>query len=157
MRSLMLKGIQYEQIDGVSWEMRRLEEDAEDELARYIDNLYKVKNRQKTPFDYVEFQSAVEHKFAADLDGNEDVRCFVKLPNWFKVDTPLGPYNPDWAILVKKDLARLYLVRETKGSILSEDLRETEKNKIECGRKHFRAINVNYDVVTSLGETLRSL
>ena len=157
MKSLMLKGIRYEQIDGISWEMHTLEEEAEKELTRYIDKLYKVKHREKTPFDYIEWQSSVEQQFAAELDANEDVRCFIKLPNWFKVDTPLGPYNPDWAILYTNGATRLYLVRETKGSLIQESLRESEKQKIDCGRKHFRAIGVDYNVTTSLGETIRAL
>lgn len=157
MQNLMLKGIEYERIAGVTWEMHLLEDDAENELSRYLENLYTVQHQEKTPYDHIEWQSAVEQKFAADLDANEDVRFFVKLPNWFKVETPSGPYNPDWAILIEQDDAKLYLVRETKSSLIKEDLRKAENDKIDCGRKHFKAIEVDYDVTDSLRQTLRNL
>ncbi len=65
------------------------------------------------------------------------MKLYIKLPDWFKIETPLGSYNPDWAVLIEKDnTEKLYFVVETKGSILSEDLREKEIKKIECGRKH---------------------
>ena len=83
-----MKGIEYEKIANLVWEMRRLEEDAEKEITRYLDRLYTVKNVGKTPFEEVEFASEVEHKFARDLDHNDRVKFFVKLPAWFKVETP---------------------------------------------------------------------
>ncbi len=113
LRDLMLEGIEYERIDGDYWEMRRLEQDDEEGIRRYLNNLYEVQNTGKTPYNYVEFDSAVERQFAADLDNNEDAKFFVKLPAWFRVDTPLGAYNPDWAILTERE-KKLYMVRETK-------------------------------------------
>ena len=78
---------------------------------------------------------------AKKFENNEDVKMYVKLPDWFKVDTPLGGYNPDWAVLIEKDGAeRLYFVVETKGNILAEELREREYRKIQCGHKHFEAL-----------------
>jgi Restriction endonuclease len=68
---------------------------------------------------------------------------YAKLPGWFKVPTPLGTYNPDWAVLVEMDGAeRLYLVVETKGGLFTDDLRAKESAKIECGKAHFKALQV---------------
>jgi type III restriction enzyme len=75
----------------------------------------------------------------------------VKLPAWFEIDTPIGKYNPDWAIL-KHDDSVLYLVRETKGTKDFEKLRCAEAEKIRCGRKHFKSLGVDFDVVTSAAE-----
>ncbi|CAN5593000.1 DEAD/DEAH box helicase family protein [soil metagenome] len=155
MQEIITDGIEYERIDGLVWEMRRLEEDAEKELTSYLDNLYEVQNAQKTPFDYVQHQSDVEKEFARSLDRSPMVRFFVKLPQWFKVDTPVGPYNPDWAIMLQGDTDKLYLVSETKGSTLSDDLRATELKKIHCGKRHFQALGVDYQVTTSLNDMLQ--
>jgi len=71
------------------------------------------------------------------------VKVYAKLPGWFKVPTPLGSYNPDWAVLVDKDgEERLYFVVETKGSLFAEDLRDKESGKIECGKVHFKELAV---------------
>jgi len=156
LHDLMLKGIHYEKIAGQFWEMRRLEEDAEEGLVRYLNNLYEVKNRDKTPYDYVEYQSEVEKQFAQDLDNNEKVKLFVKLPSWFKVDTPIGPYNPDWAFVLEGD-KKLYLVRETKNTIDEEKRRKEENAKIDCGRKHFETLGTDFDVTISLKDVLAKL
>ncbi len=153
----MLAGIQYEHLAGQTWEMRTLEDEAARKLDGYLTNLYRVQHEHKTPYDYVEIQSKVEEEFARRLDADDAVKFFVKLPGWFKVDTPLGPYNPDWAILLKGDATTLYLVQETKGTADTAGLRSVEAQKIACGRKHFEAIGVGYDVTTSLSETLRKL
>ena len=76
---------------------------------------------------------------------------FVKLPSWFKIETPIGPYNPDWAFVTESD-ERLYFVRETKSTLDSDDRRTKENQKIICGRKHFEALSVDFDVVTKLSE-----
>ena len=151
MHELMLDGIKYEKIAGEFWEMQRLEDDAEKGITRYLKNLYEVQNRHKTLFDAIEFDSEVEKRFAADLDNNENVRLFVKLPSWFKIDTPIGPYNPDWAFVTERE-EKLYLVRETKGTLDREERRTQENQKIECGRRHFDEIGVDFDVVTQLSD-----
>ena len=151
LRRQVLTGIEYQEIAGDQWEMRRLEPEDEEAIQRYASRLYKVQKQCKTPFDHVEFDSDVEHRFAKALDGNEDVRFYIKLPAWFRVDTPAGSYNPDWAIMFEKG-QKLYLVRETKGSPDSDDRRETENYKIACAEKHFAAINVDYAVVTSMDD-----
>ena len=100
---------------GQYWEQSRIEQDAEEGIVRYLNNLYEVQNREKSLFDAIEYESEVERQFARDLDNNENVKLFVKLPWWFKVDTPIGPYNPDWAFVTERE-EKLYFVRETKGT-----------------------------------------
>lgn len=129
-RELMVDGIRYERIDGLSYEMR-LFEDAE--IESYLSRLVEVK---RSIHDAVEWASEVERKFAEALDANEDVRLFVKLPRWFKVETPLGSYNPDWAIVRESD-GKVYLVAETKGTIDRKTLPDGERLRIKCGQRHF--------------------
>lgn len=96
--------------------------------------------------DMIVCDSETEVKFALFLDGRKDVPLFLKLPDWYKIPTPLGNYNPDWAF-VREEAAgrRLYLVRETKGGSDIEKLQwETEGWKIRCGEAHFNAIVVDY-------------
>lgn len=151
LHDLMLEGIQYEKIAGNYWEMSRIEDEAEKDLTRYLNNLYEVQNQNKSLFDFIEYESELEKRFAQDLDNNQDVKIFVKLPGWFKIDTPIGTYNPDWAFVTQRD-EKLYFVRETKGTLDSEERRLKENQKIHCGRKHFEIIGVDFDVVTSLKE-----
>jgi type III restriction enzyme len=151
LHDLMLEGIKYEKVAGQHWEMSRIEQEAEEGIVRYLSNLYEVQNRDKCLFDAIEYESEVEKQFARDLDNNENVRLFVKLPSWFKIDTPIGPYNPDWAFVTERD-EKLYFVRETKSTLDSEERRTKENQKIACGRKHFGTLGVDYDVVTSLAE-----
>ena len=156
LHDLIIDGIHYEKIVGHKWEMHRLEDENEGGLLRYLNNLYEVQNKNKSLYDYVEFDSEIERNFARDLDVNENVKMFVKLPAWFRVDTPLGPYNPDWAIVLE-DGDQLYLVRETK-STLDEDKRRREENaKLACGKKHFKAIDVDFDVAVSLKDVFIKL
>ena len=83
----------------------------------------------------------MERSFAEQLENNESVKVYAKLPGWFKVPTPLGSYNPDWAVVIEDNgLNKLYFVVETKGSIEGKDLRPKEQAKIQCGEKHFAAL-----------------
>ncbi|MHB2165632.1 restriction endonuclease [Alsobacter sp. R-9] len=151
LQELMLDGIKYEIVANHFWEQSRLEQEAEQGIVRYLTNLYEVKHREKALFDAIEYESEVEKNFARDLDSNENVKLFVKLPFWFKIDTPIGSYNPDWAFVTERD-EKLYFVRETKSTLDNEELRTKENQKIACGRKHFDILGVDYDVVTSLAE-----
>lgn len=151
LHELMLDGIQYEKIADQFWEMSRLEPNSETELTRYLNNLYEVRNKEKSIYDWVEYDSEIERQFAKDLDNDVDVKMFIKLPAWFKIDTPIGPHNPDWAFMTEAD-EKLYFIRETKSSLDSDDRRTKENQKIKCGKGHFETIGVNYDVVTSLAE-----
>ena len=156
MHRQMVDGIKYEPIPGVHWEMRRLEPEASEEIERYAARLYKVQSDKKTLYDHVEVESEVERRFAKGLDDNVNVRFFMKLPAWFTVDTPIGPYNPDWAI-VFEDSERVYLVRETKGSVDADELRGREETKIRCAREHFDAIGVDYAVTSKVEDMISAL
>ncbi|MDN7127041.1 DEAD/DEAH box helicase family protein [Pseudidiomarina sp. 1APR75-33.1] len=148
-----VKGIEYEKVGGSIYEMHNLEEEAERGITRYLNNLYEVQNQDKTLFDFVEYDSEVEREFAKACDNDDRIKFYCKLPASFKIDTPVGPYNPDWALVTEGE-EKLYLVRETKSTRNRTELRESEQDKISCGEKHFAAIDVNYDVVTNLNEAL---
>ena len=151
LHDLILAGIQYEKVAGHYWQMSRIEKDAENDIVRYLGNLYEVKNQEKCIVDRIAFDSEVERRFAEDLDNHENVRLFVKLPRWFKIDTPIGSYNPDWAFMTENH-GKLYFVRETKGSTDDRALRCLENQKIKCGERHFNTLGVDYGVVTKLSE-----
>ena len=145
---LVVEGIQYERIAGSLYELRELQKDGEEEKDRFLDQMYKVKNSGKSDFDYVAFDSEVERQFAEKLDSREDVKFFMKLPAKFKIPTPVGDYNPDWAIIKQVDGEdRLYMIRETKSTLDELKLRPTEAAKIASARQHFKAIGIdNYEV-----------
>ncbi|HBJ06200.1 MAG TPA: restriction endonuclease subunit R, partial [Erysipelotrichaceae bacterium] len=104
-------------------------------------------------YDHVVYDSTNEMAFASELDTNKDVAVYVKLPKGFYISTPVGHYNPDWAIAFYEGRVKhIYFVAETKGSMNSMQLRLIEESKIHCAREHFKAIsngNVVYDVVDS--------
>lgn len=143
----LIDGIQYEPIGGSIYELRELQADGLEEKDRFIDQLYKVTNKEKTDFDYLVLDSAVERQFAQYLDGREDIKLFMKLPDKFRVPTPVGDYNPDWAIIKVEDGdEHLYLIRETKSSQDPMKRRPSENAKIKAAMKHFAAIGVDYTV-----------
>lgn len=145
---LLVDGIKYERIDGVGpdveWEMMLFKNE---EFINYLDAL-KV---NKSVYEHVVYESEVEREFARKLDEREDIKLFVKLPGWFEIDTPVGKYNPDWAIL-KHDGQALYLVRETKSTRDFLKLRTTEADKVRCGEKHFATLGVPFAVAISADE-----
>ena len=108
---------------------------------------------QRHLYDHIVYDSTNERDFATDLDTNADVAVYVKLPDSFYIATPVGHYNPDWAIAFYEGTVKhIYFVAETKGSMSSMQLRLIEESKIHCAREHFKAIsngNVVYDVVDS--------
>ncbi len=112
---------------------------------------------QRHLYDHIVYDSTNERDFASELDTNTDVAVYVKLPDSFYISTPVGRYNPDWAIAFYEGTVKhIYFVAETKGSMRSMQLRLIEESKIHCAREHFKAIsngNVVYDVVDSY-ETL---
>lgn len=150
LRKLIVDGIKYEKVAGEEYEMRLFETE---EIISYLHNRYELRNQDKSVYDAIVYDSDLERRFAEALDARGDIKLFVKLPGWFRIKTPLGDYNPDWAI-VKHDESTLYLIRETKGTRDFEKLRNSEAEKIRCGRKHFEALqtNVSFDVVTSANE-----
>ncbi|WP_339862482.1 type III restriction-modification system endonuclease [Paremcibacter congregatus] len=113
-------------------------------------------------YDYCVTDSAVECRFVGELDVSDEVVVYAKLPGGFLIPTPVGDYNPDWAISFKQgSVKHIYFVAETKGTMSTMKLREIEKTKIECARKFFDGINkqiqsekVKYDVVTDYGKLM---
>lgn len=150
---IVVEGIQYEKINGYIYELRELQEDGAEEKERFLDQMYKVQNAQKTDFDYIVFDSDVERKFAELLDSREDIKLFMKLPRKFKIDTPVGPYNPDWAIIKQENgKDRIYMIRETKSHANEFDRRPAENAKIKAAHKHFSAIGIDNYAVSVPGE-----
>jgi type III restriction enzyme len=140
----MIDGIKYEPIPGGEWQMSQFEEEE-------VVNVLSAVGVDHSLYEYVEYDSDVERQFAEALDEREDIKLFLKLPRWFKVETPVGTYNPDWAIL-KDDGEPLYLVRETKATKDYMQLRDIESLKIRCGKQHFDTLDVDYDVATAVSE-----
>ena len=129
------------------------------EIERYLDNLVPVTQLDKTVCDYIETDSPTERAFAQACDAREDVLFYVKLPRQFKIKTPLGNYNPDWALIKREneDAPKLYFVAETKGAAAMQDqmtLRLKELGKIKCGAKHFELFKeqVTFKVVSEVAE-----
>lgn len=116
---------------------------------------------KKHLYDHIVYDSTNERDFATDLDTNSDVAVYVKLPDGFYISTPVGHYNPDWAIaFYEGNVKHIYFVAETKGSMNSMQLRLIEESKIHCAREHFKAIsngNVVYDVVDSYKSLLEKV
>jgi len=113
---------------------------------------------KKHLYDHIIYDSSNERKFAEELDTNSNVAVYVKLPDGFYISTPVGHYNPDWAIAFYKGTVKhIYFVAETKGSMNSMQLRLVEESKIHCAREHFKAISNNevvYDVIDSYSSLL---
>ena len=113
---------------------------------------------KKHIYDYLVTDSNVEKTFAGKLDISDDVCVFAKLPRKFFIPTPVGDYNPDWAIVFKdQDVKYVYFIAETKGSMSSMELREIEKAKIHCAKQHFAKLSDNrfrYDVVNNFDKLM---
>ena len=133
-RLALVDGIRYTKIGEDHFYAQELFQ--QEELKGYLRNTLET---QKSVYTHVVYDSGgVEKTFAEDLEKNEKVRVYAKLPAWFKVPTPLGTYNPDWAVVVEDEgEEKLYFVIETKGSTWWDDLRHLEGAKIKCGERHF--------------------
>jgi type III restriction enzyme len=95
----------------------------------------------KSPYEHVVYDSNVESDLVREFERNKDVKVYAKLPSWFKIDTPLGTYNPDWAVLFQFDgTEKLFFVVESKGTMGFDFLRPAEQGKIDCGKKHFKEL-----------------
>lgn len=153
MNAFIVDGIKYQKLGNDYYYAQ--ESFLNEELSGYLTkNMYQNKN-DKSPFEYTVYDSDIEKKFAEDFDKNPDVKLFTKLPNWFKINTPLGTYNPDWAVLIEKDNSeKLYFVVESKGTDLGLDIKTTESSKIKCGKKHFEALDT--EVELKQAKTLKS-
>ena len=156
-RKALVDGIRYQRIGDEIFYAQELFE--QEELTGYLKSMLAS---EKSVYEQVVYDSAgIEGTFAEELEKNTAVKVYAKLPGWFQVQTPLGSYNPDWAILIETDDGneRLYFVAETKGSLFTEDLRGTEGLKIDCGKAHFEAIRVDdepieYFVATNFDHVL---
>jgi type III restriction enzyme len=145
LNSRIIDGIQYEQIPTgtphAEWDMSLF---ADEEI---IDAEHAV-TATKSLYEYVPYDSQVERNFAVGMDQHDEVRYFTKLPRWFEIETPVGRYRPDWAI-IKTNGDVVYFVRETKGDTDPRTKRDSERSKFLSGIAHFRAIHVDFDWTNS--------
>lgn len=152
----MVNGIKYEK-DGTWYEQTQFA----DEIQTWEDYLVPSEEISGVGgthlYDGVKWDSeGIEKPFAETLEKMANVKLYIKLPDWFTINTPIGRYNPDWAIVMddpNDEEGRLYLVRETKGTMTLDDLRPDEKRKIICGQKHFKeGLLTDYKVVTNTAQ-----
>jgi len=146
---LMIAGIKYEKIGNKDYEMLLFEEN---EIETYLDNLtFEVSKNDKTICDkYMPLDSDVETDFAKECETREDIEFYFKLPFWFQIDTPIGKYNPDWALVFKNE-KKIYFVAETKSTKEISKLRNEERLKIKCGTAHFDQFeDVEYKYITKV-------
>lgn len=145
LKNCLVNGIEYIELDEY-WLMKQFK-DIETNENRIV-------LVDKSIYEGIIYDSDKEKSFAEQLDVDPRVKIFIKLPRWFLVDTPVGKYNPDWALVLEEknefgDLKnRLYLVRETKFVDNIKDIRESEKRKMVCAKKHFKTIKANFNVIT---------
>ena len=138
-RMALVDGIKYQRLGDEQYYSQELFE--QEELTGYLKNM--LGDTVKSVYEHVVCDSDTERTFADQLEKNDSVKVYAKLPGWFKVQTPLGSYNPDWAVLVEKDgTERIYFVVETKSSLFTEDILDKESAKITCGEAHFAALAV---------------
>lgn len=142
--NFIVDGIKYEKIDGEEYAVQEIFKNQE--LFGYLkDNIIES---SRSVYNYVKYDSDVEKSFAESLENDDNVKVYAKLPSNFKVDTPIGSYNPDWAILIEKNgEEKLYFVVETKGTNQIALLKDSEKGKIRCAKKHFKALNTDVEAV----------
>ena len=144
---MLVNGIKYLQID--DW----YKMDLFDDIKTYKNMIVQA---NKTIYDDGAIaDSDVERGFAEALDSEPNVKLFIKLPRWFTVPTPIGKYNPDWAIVMDDTnqfaniQGKMYFVTETKGTTNMDELRGSEKRKIQCAQKHFKSLSVAYIIAST--------
>lgn len=155
LHDLMIDGIKYQKIGTKEYEMSLFEAQ---ELEIYLNAFsYKVKDSSKTIYEeYIPLDSGVESQFAQDCESSEQVKFYFKLPNWFKIPTPIGNYNPDWAVVFENE-EKVYFVAETKDTgtpvVDLYKLSPDEQLKIKCGKAHFEEFeDLEYRVVSKVGQ-----
>lgn len=137
LRLMIVDGVKYTKIGDDAFYTQELFEN--EELFGYLSK--NMAESAKSVYEYVVYDSDAEANFVQRFENNASVKVYAKLPDWFKINTPIGSYNPDWAVLVEDDGdQKLYFVLETKVNILAEALRPTEHAKIKCGFEHFKAL-----------------
>ncbi|HMN44796.1 MAG TPA: DEAD/DEAH box helicase family protein [Povalibacter sp.] len=158
-RELLVDGVEYLKLDDQIYEMHRFE--SEDLREAFESNAIAIDRLDKTLFSHIviDADSGPERRFVEACEANDDVLFYIKLPAWFVIETPVGSYNPDWALAYRNDKT-LYFVAETKDTgdkegVSLDLLRPIEQLKIECGRRHFRNFEeVQFRVVKSLRELM---
>ncbi len=156
-REVLVDGVEYFKVEGLAYEMRRFEGD--DLMDVFASNVKAVEKQEKTLFSHIviDSNSNPERNFAQACEDNDDVLFYIKLPRWFQIETPVGSYNPDWALAYRNDRT-LYFVAETKNTgngdhVRLDLLRPIEELRIECGKRHFKNFEeVQFKVVSSLTE-----
>jgi type III restriction enzyme len=146
--SMEIDGICYKKLDGDEYYLQEIF-DSEELKANLDKNAIAVKN---SVYDYIVYDSTtVERPFAVALDNDPEVKMFFKLPSKFKIETPIGTYNPDWAVYMDRNgEQKLYFVLETKGTLRLDDLRTPERQKIHCGKRHFAALDNGVELRTAV-------
>lgn len=141
---LVVDGIEYTRIDD-EYEQTLFSTETLNAYLGEKGNSVKVdENKHKTVYDYIVTDSNIEKEFARKAEIDDNVKFYIKLPDWFKIRTPLGPYNPDWALLYEEENEQhLYFIVETKGDASFEQLRPHERAKIIAGEKHFKAVDTD--------------
>jgi type III restriction enzyme len=149
MRLHIIDGIQYKKIGDTEYYSQELFENKE--LFGYLQS--NLKDSEKSPYDYVVYDSKIESTLATQFEESNNISVYAKLPDWFKIETPLGTYNPDWAVLwTDTDEEKLFFVVESKGSTGLFDQRPKEQAKIDCGKKHFEAIGGEMIVASDISD-----
>jgi type III restriction enzyme len=152
---LKVNGIKYEKIAGKTYKMELFESN---EIDSYLSKMIAVQNQDKTLLSHIVYDSGVELDFAKECESRDDVLFYIKLPAWFKIKTPIGNYNPDWALIKQEEneALKVYFVAETKDTA---DLKELEQKKpleamkIKCGIKHFENFDdVSFKQVKTVGQ-----
>lgn len=153
--SLMIDGIKYHKIGNSNYEMALFESQ---ELEIYLNDFtFRVADNSKTIYEeFIPLDSNLENKFAKDCESSDQIKFYFKLPNWFKIPTPIGTYNPDWAVVFEDD-SKIYFVAETKDTGSPEvdlsKLKIDEQLKIKCGQAHFNEFeDLEYKVVNKVGQ-----
>lgn len=144
MRRLKIKNITYQKTDNY------YEKDLFKQKIYTYSSKVLPREDKKSLYDFVLYDSDPEVKFADNLEIDNRIKCYAKLPSWFKINTPFGTYNPDWAVCVQKDkMKNSYFIIETKSTLDFDKLHGEERYKIECAKKHFKELDVNYYHVDS--------
>jgi len=154
---LMIDGIKYQKIGDAEYEMKLFEAQ---ELEVYLNDFtFKLNDNSKTIYEeFIPLDSGVESRFAKDCESSEQVKFYFKLPNWFKIPTPIGNYNPDWALVFEGD-TKIYFVAETKdtgtATVDLSKLSKDEQLKIKCGKAHFEEFQeISYKVINKIGQII---
>ena len=148
MSMFIVDGIKYQKIGDEFYYAQECFQDKE--LYGYLSTNMIENKENKSIYTHTVYDSTIEENFAKAFNENSNVKLFTKLPSWFKINTPLGTYNPDWAVLIEKDNEeKLYFVVESKGSDLGLDIKTAESSKIACAKKHFAEISSKVDLVQS--------